>query len=160
MDVNPGTIGERAGARSTPWAALLQLAGPWRVFLGTSAGWLVISVIVLRFTLVSVALAGVVVGVVFLLGAFGECLIAAAKARRGREGSAAAASRDHDGAPRIARCWSDSVCAADMVQPARTAKTGDVTWHGLRRLGVRHVMDTSRERESFAQLTDRALGAC
>jgi hypothetical protein len=25
--------------------------------------------------------------------------------------------------------------AADMVPPARTAKAGGVTWHGLRRLG-------------------------
>jgi hypothetical protein len=74
MDVNPGTMAESMGIRSTPGAALQQLAGPGRVFLFTIVGWLIISLIVLRFALVSVAVAGVV----FLLGAFGEFLIAAA----------------------------------------------------------------------------------
>jgi hypothetical protein len=79
MDVNPEAMGERAGTRSSIWAALQQPAGPWRVFLLTGLAWFIISVIVLRFALASVAAVGALVGVVFLLRAFGEFLIASAK---------------------------------------------------------------------------------
>jgi two-component system sensor histidine kinase KdpD len=80
MDVAHEAMGERAGRRSGAWASLPQLAGPWWVFLITELVWLIISVIVLRFTLASVAIVGVLLGVIFLLGAFGEFLIAATKA--------------------------------------------------------------------------------
>jgi hypothetical protein len=142
MDINPGTMGERTGMRSAPRAARRRLAGPRRVFLFTSVGWLIISVIVLRFALVSVVIAGVVVGVVFLLGASGEFLIAAAKARRGREGvgSAATASRDHDGARASPDAGVTVSAPQAWFRPRGRPKPRSVTWHGLRRLGreIRH----------------------
>ena len=96
MDVNPGTMGERAGTRSSIWAAQRQPASPWRAFLCASAGWLIISVTVLRFTLTSVAIAGVVEGVVFLMCALGEFLITSARSglplRRRLAGYAVAAA--------------------------------------------------------------------
>jgi len=41
--------------------------------------WLLISLIVLRFSIASVATVGVLIGVVFLLGTFGEIMIASAR---------------------------------------------------------------------------------
>jgi uncharacterized membrane protein HdeD (DUF308 family) len=54
--------------------------GPWWAFLLTGIGWLLISVIVLRFDIVSVAAVGVLLGVLFLAGAFNEFLIASVRA--------------------------------------------------------------------------------
>ena len=80
MDVGHQVMGERAGTRSGAWAGLRQLPGLWRVFLFTDLAWLIISVVVLRFALASVAIAGVLVGVTVMLGASGQFLIAAIKA--------------------------------------------------------------------------------
>jgi hypothetical protein len=49
--------------RSSVRAALRQRAGPWRSFLLTSLGWLIISIIVLRFTHAPDAAAGALLGV-------------------------------------------------------------------------------------------------
>jgi signal transduction histidine kinase len=67
MDANPGAIGERAGTRSSSRAALRQPAGRWQVFLLTGLAWLLIAVIVLRFTLISAAVAAALAGVAVLL---------------------------------------------------------------------------------------------
>jgi hypothetical protein len=80
MDVGHQVMGERAGTRSGAWAGLRQLPSLWRVFLFTELAWLIISVVVLRFALASVAIVGVLVGVTVMLGASGQFLIAAIKA--------------------------------------------------------------------------------
>jgi uncharacterized membrane protein HdeD (DUF308 family) len=58
---------------------LAQLAGPWWMFLLTGVSWLIISVVVLRFSIASVATVGLLLGVVFLIGAVSEIAIAAAR---------------------------------------------------------------------------------
>jgi len=70
-----------AGARGRVDTVLDQFAGPWWVFLVTGIGWLVISLIVLRFRLVSVVAVGVLMGVVFLGGWLSEILIASIRSR-------------------------------------------------------------------------------
>ena len=80
MDVGHQVMGERAGTRSGAWAGLRQLPGLCRVFLFSELAWLIISVVVLRFALASVAIVGVLVGVTVMLGASGQFLIAAIKA--------------------------------------------------------------------------------
>jgi two-component system, OmpR family, sensor histidine kinase KdpD len=55
-----------------------QPAGPWQVFLLMDLAWLLIAVIVLRFTLASAAAAGALAGVAVLLCASGESLITSA----------------------------------------------------------------------------------
>src|SRR5260370_12701064 len=80
MDVGHEGMGARAGGGSGAWEGLRPLAGLWRVFLFTELVWLIISVMVLRFALPSVAIVGVLVGVTVLLGASGQFLIAAIKA--------------------------------------------------------------------------------
>jgi len=72
MDVGHQVMGERAGTRSGAWAGLRQLPSLWRVFLFTELAWLIISVVVLRFALASVAIVGVLVGVTVMLGASGS----------------------------------------------------------------------------------------
>jgi uncharacterized membrane protein HdeD (DUF308 family) len=53
--------------------------GPWWAFLLIGIGWLLISVIVLRFDIVSVAAVGVLLGVLFLAGTFNEFLTASVR---------------------------------------------------------------------------------
>src|SRR6516225_5212491 len=74
MSVNSGATEERTrmGGRSALW----RLAGPWWLFLLTGIAWLIIAVMVLRFTPASVNTVGVLMGVLFLLGAFNEFLAA------------------------------------------------------------------------------------
>jgi uncharacterized membrane protein HdeD (DUF308 family) len=73
MSVNPDAVRERVrGTR----AALWRLAGPWWLFLVTGIAWLIISWVVLRFTPASITTVGVLLGVLFLLGALNEFLIA------------------------------------------------------------------------------------
>jgi uncharacterized membrane protein HdeD (DUF308 family) len=69
------------GTRGRVETALAQLAGPWWMFLVTGIGWLVISLIVLRFRLSSVVAVGVLMGVVFLTGWLSELLIASMRPR-------------------------------------------------------------------------------
>jgi Short repeat of unknown function (DUF308) len=72
---------DRAAAGSAIVAAFLRLAGPWWTFLLTGIGWLIISVVILRFTLASVAAVGILLGVLFLAAALTEVVIAARHAR-------------------------------------------------------------------------------
>jgi uncharacterized membrane protein HdeD (DUF308 family) len=65
------------------WAGRWQLGGPWWVPLLTGIAWLIISVIVLRFRVTSVATIGVLIGVVFLAAMANEFLIAAVRRRWG-----------------------------------------------------------------------------
>src|SRR5258708_26725352 len=58
-----------------------QMAGAWWMFFVTGIGWLVISLVVLRFRLSSVVAVGVLMGVVLLLGWLGELLIASMRSR-------------------------------------------------------------------------------
>jgi uncharacterized membrane protein HdeD (DUF308 family) len=76
MSINPDAAEERTSIRPSPRAALWRLAGPWWIFLLTGIAWLIIAVMVLRFTTTSVTTVGVLMGVVFLLGAVNEFLIA------------------------------------------------------------------------------------
>lgn len=64
--------------REARWlrAGVARLAGPWWVYLLTGIAWLIISVVVLRFTITSAATIGVLMGVVFLGAAVNEFLIA------------------------------------------------------------------------------------
>ena len=74
MSANRGAVGERLrGTR----AALWRLAGPWWLFLLTGMAWLIISVMVLRFSTASVTTVGVLIGVLFLVSAADEMLISA-----------------------------------------------------------------------------------
>ena len=68
---------------SGPWgrAGLGRLGGPWWVLLLTGIAWLIISVIVLRFRMTSVATVGVLMGVVFLAAMANEFLIASVRRR-------------------------------------------------------------------------------
>jgi len=75
MSANPGTAEGRTGVRASARAALWRLAGPWWLFLVTGIAWLIIAVMVLRFTPASVNTVGVLMGVLFLLAAFNEFLI-------------------------------------------------------------------------------------
>jgi len=77
MSRNPGAVEERIrGDR----AALWRLAGPWWLLLVTGIAWLIISVMVLRFRLSSITTVGVLIGVVFLLAALNEFLLASVRA--------------------------------------------------------------------------------
>jgi len=77
MSVNPDATEEQTRIGRTSRAALWRLAGPWWLFLVTGIAWLIIAVMVLRFTPASVNTVGVLMGVLFLLGGFNEFLIAA-----------------------------------------------------------------------------------
>jgi uncharacterized membrane protein HdeD (DUF308 family) len=77
MSANPDATEERTRIGRTSRAGLWRLAGPWWMFLVTGIAWLIIAVMVLRFTPASVNTVGVLMGVLFLLGAFNEFLIAA-----------------------------------------------------------------------------------
>ena len=62
-----------------PRAGVARLADPWWLLLLTGIAWLIISVVVLRFRISSIATVGVLVGVVFLLAMFNEFLIASVR---------------------------------------------------------------------------------
>jgi len=82
MSVNPQTTRDRADElRSQAQADLWRMAGPWWVLLLTGIAWLIISVIVLRFTTTSAATIGVLLGVVFLAAMANEFFIAYVRLR-------------------------------------------------------------------------------
>ena len=56
-------------------AALWRMAGPWWLFLVTGIAWLIISVMILRFTPASINTVGILLGVLFLLAGFNEFMI-------------------------------------------------------------------------------------
>ena len=63
------------------WTGRLRPGGPWWVLLLTGIAWLIFAVIVLRFTIASVATIGVLMGVVFLAAMANEFLIASVRPR-------------------------------------------------------------------------------
>jgi uncharacterized membrane protein HdeD (DUF308 family) len=67
---------ERTAIPARTRAGLWRLAGPWWVFLVTGIAWLIISVMVLRFTPASITTVGVLLGVLFLLATANEFLLA------------------------------------------------------------------------------------
>jgi uncharacterized membrane protein HdeD (DUF308 family) len=78
MSINPQTTqDQREELRSKARASLWRLAGPWWLFLLTGIAWLIISWVVLRFTPASITTVGVLLGVLFLLAAVNEFMIAA-----------------------------------------------------------------------------------
>ena len=83
MSINQETRQDRRGSRPWGLAGLGRMAGPWWVLLLTGIAWLIISVIVLRFRMTSVATIGVLMGVVFLAAMANEFLIAAVRPRWG-----------------------------------------------------------------------------
>jgi uncharacterized membrane protein HdeD (DUF308 family) len=74
MSLNPDATEER---RRDTRSALWRLAGPWWLFLLTGIAWLIIAWVVLRFTPASIATVGVLLGVLFLLAAVNEFVLAA-----------------------------------------------------------------------------------
>jgi len=76
MSVNPDAAQERAAdfARRAD-ARLWRMAGPWWLFLITGIAWLIISVMILRFTPASINTVGILMGVLFLLAGFNEFAI-------------------------------------------------------------------------------------
>jgi uncharacterized membrane protein HdeD (DUF308 family) len=70
----------RAGGPGA-WADRWRPGAPWWVLLLTGIAWLIISVIVLRFTITSVATIGVLMGAVFLAATVNEFLIASVRRR-------------------------------------------------------------------------------
>src|ERR1700751_4462865 len=80
MSIKEQTRDHRASG-SGSWAGRWRLGGPWWVLLLTGIAWLIISVIVLRFRMTSVATIGVLIGVVFLAAMANEFLIAAVRRR-------------------------------------------------------------------------------
>ncbi|HEX6453917.1 MAG TPA: DUF308 domain-containing protein [Trebonia sp.] len=64
-----------------PWAGRWRLGGPWWVPLLTGIAWLILSVIMLRFTTTSVATIGVLMGAIFLAAMVNEFLIASLRRR-------------------------------------------------------------------------------
>jgi uncharacterized membrane protein HdeD (DUF308 family) len=77
MSINSDAAEGRTGIGVSTRSALWRLAGPWWLFLLTGIAWLVIALMVLRFTPASVNTVGVLMGVLFLLGGFNEFLIGA-----------------------------------------------------------------------------------
>jgi len=83
MSTNQETSRDQRASRSWARGGQWQLAGPWWAPLLTGIAWLIISVIVLRFRMTSVATIGVLMGVVFLAATANEYLIAAVRPRWG-----------------------------------------------------------------------------
>ena len=79
MSINPDAAEGHTHARSSAQSALWRMAGPWWLFLVTGIAWLIIALMVLRFTTTSVTTVGVLMGVVFLLGAVNEFMISAVR---------------------------------------------------------------------------------
>ena len=77
MSANPDAAeGRSASFGRRADAALWRMAGPWWLFLITGIAWLIISVMVLRFTPASINTVGILLGVLFLLAGFNEFMIA------------------------------------------------------------------------------------
>ena len=77
MSVDSDAAEGRTGIGLSTQSALWRLAGPWWMFLLTGIAWLIIALMVLRFTPASVNTVGVLMGVLFLVGGFNEFLIGA-----------------------------------------------------------------------------------
>ena len=76
MTVRTDETKTRKSGRSLGGSALRDLTGPWWMFLLSGIAWLIISVVVLRFSIASVATIGLLMGAVFLVAALDEFVIA------------------------------------------------------------------------------------
>lgn len=76
MSINQREKRNHRESRSSVRARLWRLAGPWWVLLLTGIAWLIVSVIVLRFSATSAATVGVLLGVIFLAAMVNEFLLA------------------------------------------------------------------------------------
>jgi uncharacterized membrane protein HdeD (DUF308 family) len=76
MTLNPDATEERTGGAQ---AALWRMAGPSWLLLVTGIAWLIISLVVLRFSTTSITTVGVLLGVIFLMATFNEFLIASVR---------------------------------------------------------------------------------
>jgi uncharacterized membrane protein HdeD (DUF308 family) len=83
MSVNQETRQDSQQTSAPPGARLWRLAGPWWLLLLTGLAWLVIAVIVLRFTVASAATVGLLVGAVFLAAMVSEFLLVWVRRRWG-----------------------------------------------------------------------------
>ena len=85
MSVNQHTETEqdRGGMNPELRASLARLAGPWWLLLLTGIAWLIISMVVLRFSIASAATIGVLLGVVFLGAMVNEFLVASVRPQWG-----------------------------------------------------------------------------
>jgi uncharacterized membrane protein HdeD (DUF308 family) len=81
MSIKEQTRRDHRASGPWAWADRWQSGGPWWVLLLTGIAWLIISVIVLRFTITSVATIGVLMGAVFLAATVNEFLIASVRRR-------------------------------------------------------------------------------
>lgn len=79
MSVNQETMQDSRRSSIPPSARLWRLSGPWWLLLLTGLAWLVIAVIVLRFTVASAATVGLLVGAVFLAAMVSEFLLASVR---------------------------------------------------------------------------------
>lgn len=70
---------DRRQPRPEPGANLWRLAGPWWILLLTGIAWLIIALVVLRFTITSAATIGVLLGAVFLAATVNEFLLASVR---------------------------------------------------------------------------------
>ena len=61
---------------SGPLQVAKRLTGPWWAYLLAGIAWVIISVIILRFNIASVATIGLLLGALFLLSAVEEFVIA------------------------------------------------------------------------------------
>ena len=68
---------------SGPAQMAKRLTGPWWAYLLAGIAWVVISVVILRFNIASVATIGLLIGALFLLAAVEEFVIAAVRAAWG-----------------------------------------------------------------------------
>jgi uncharacterized membrane protein HdeD (DUF308 family) len=83
MSIHPDAAEGRTDIGAKTREALWRLAGLRWMFLVTGLAWLVIAVLVLRFTPASINTVGVLMGVLFLLSAFNEFLIGSVRHRWG-----------------------------------------------------------------------------
>src|SRR5262249_29158696 len=79
MSITPDAAEGHTHVRPSAERALWRMAGPWWLFLVTGIAWLIISVVVLRFTLPSIVRVGVLLGVLFLLAPLNEFMISAVR---------------------------------------------------------------------------------
>jgi uncharacterized membrane protein HdeD (DUF308 family) len=80
MSVNQQTRQDNRSQASNPLGVRLwREAGPWWLLLLTGIAWLIITVVVLRFSIASAATVGLLVGAVFLAAMAGEFLLASVR---------------------------------------------------------------------------------
>ena len=71
-------MAQRKATAATATPGLAEVAKAWWLFLVTGIAWFIISMIVLRFDKESITTVGVILGVVFIVGAMNEFMMIAA----------------------------------------------------------------------------------